>query len=164
MLFPSYLPIYLPLITLIASSVRNVCCAVRFIAFKNQTAHYALCIQVDVTILDVNDNVATFEMKEVSIWVPENAEVGSTIYEAHARDADDNENGQVTYSLLDSPGRIFSLERRNGRLILQQPLDYESVKRYSVVIGTRDEGSPSREGQNLTVFIEVQDINDCSPK
>jgi hypothetical protein len=91
--------------------------------------------------------------------VPESTEVGSVIYGVHARDGDSGLLGLVEYSLLDSPGSLFGLDRSGGGLRLQEALDYESVKRYRLIIGAQDKGVPPRVAQNFTLTVEVQDVN-----
>lgn len=46
--------------------------------------------------------------------------------------------------------------------MLSERLDYESVQRYTLVIGVQDQGHPPLSS-NLTVHMEVQDVNDNPP-
>ena len=46
--------------------------------------------------------------------------------------------------------------------MLRQRLDYEAVQRYTLVIGAQDQGVPPLS-TNLTVNMEVQDVNDNPP-
>ncbi|XP_055849639.1 protein dachsous [Episyrphus balteatus] len=55
--------------------------------------------QVNIDIEDVNDNPPEFETSMVRISVPENVELGTPLYAAHARDKDSGKSGIVTYSL-----------------------------------------------------------------
>ncbi|MPC84136.1 Protein dachsous [Portunus trituberculatus] len=49
-----------------------------------------------------------------------------------------------------------------GILMLAQELDYENIQKYTLVIGAKDRGVP-RLASNLTVNLEVQDVNDNPP-
>ncbi|XP_037958849.1 protein dachsous [Teleopsis dalmanni] len=55
--------------------------------------------QVNIDIEDVNDNAPEFETSMVRISVPENVELGTPLYAAHANDKDSGKSGEVTYSL-----------------------------------------------------------------
>lgn len=49
-----------------------------------------------------------------------------------------------------------------GHLTLTRHLDYETSQRHSLIITATDSGIPPLSA-NLTVFVEVQDINDNAP-
>jgi len=118
--------------------------------------------QVNITIGDVNDNAPEFDTSVVKISVAENAELGTPLYAAHARDSDGGDNGAVIYQLLSNPGKTFKLDLRQGFITLVRKLDFETTQRYSLVISAQDKGSPSLTS-NLTLNIEVQDVNDNPP-
>ena len=46
--------------------------------------------------------------------------------------------------------------------MLAQQLDYENIQKYTLIIGAKDRGVP-RLASNLTVNLEVQDVNDNPP-
>lgn len=98
----------------------------------------------------------------MKISVAENAELGTPIYAAHAHDLDSGDNGAVMYHLLTNPGTMFSIDLRQGYIMLARKLDFESTQKYALVIGAQDKGSPSLRS-NLTLNIEVQDVNDNPP-
>lgn len=117
--------------------------------------------QVRVQIGDVNDNAPEFEAGTVRISVPENVESGSPLYAVHARDPDAQLNGVVRYKLAVG-GPVFSVDPRLGHLTLARPLDYETAQRHSLVVTASDQGRPPLSS-NLTLVIDVQDVNDNPP-
>lgn len=119
--------------------------------------------QVEVRVSDTNDNNPRFEATEIKIWIPETAEVGSIVYVAQAFDEDSGENGDVTYTLVQNPFGMFKIDKFRGLLTLQRPLDYETMKEFGIVIKARDNGSPAKSSESLTVHVEVQDANDNAP-
>lgn len=121
---------------------------------------------MEITILDVNDNSPQFDVTdtEVGIGVAESTEVGTTIYSVRATDKDSGAFGRVTYSLLEGAEEYFELNSQSGDIRLLKSLDYESVKRYRLVIGASDGGSPPRLAPNLKLLMEVQDVNDNGPE
>uniref|UniRef100_A0A6P4FXR2 Protein dachsous n=1 Tax=Drosophila rhopaloa TaxID=1041015 RepID=A0A6P4FXR2_DRORH len=119
--------------------------------------------QVNVEVEDVNDNAPEFEASTVRISVPENAELGAPLYAAHAHDKDSGSSGQVTYSLVrDSGKRLFAIDARSGHLVLSKHLDYETSQRHSLIVTATDGGVPSHS-TNLTILVDVQDVNDNPP-
>ncbi|XP_017011514.2 protein dachsous [Drosophila takahashii] len=119
--------------------------------------------QVNIEVEDVNDNAPEFEASMVRISVPENAELGAPLYAAHAHDKDSGSSGQVSYSLVrDSGKRLFAIDARSGHLVLSQHLDYETSQRHSLIVTASDGGVPSLS-TNLTILVDVQDVNDNPP-
>ncbi|KXJ79852.1 hypothetical protein RP20_CCG027757 [Aedes albopictus] len=121
--------------------------------------------QVNIDIEDVNDNPPEFESNTVRISVPENVEIGSPLYAANAHDKDSGMSGVITYRLSNNgpaTGNLFSIDSRSGHLSLARPLDYETVQRHTLIVTASDSGIPSLS-TNLTILVEVQDVNDNAP-
>jgi len=123
--------------------------------------------QVNIGIEDVNDNAPEFDSSMVRISVPENLELGIPLYAAHARDRDSGRNGVITYRLTSaagatSTGGLFAVDPRLGHITLARHLDYETAQRHSLVVHATDTGEPPLSA-NLTVLVEVQDVNDNRP-
>ncbi|CAL4076593.1 unnamed protein product, partial [Meganyctiphanes norvegica] len=118
--------------------------------------------QVNISVWDVNDNSPEFDVSPVKISVPENAILNDAIYATHATDYDSDDNGIVSYRLVENPGNMFIIDQKQGILMLSQPLDYESVQKYTLVISATDKGRPPLSS-NLTINLEVQDVNDNPP-
>jgi protocadherin-16/23 len=114
----------------------------------------------------VNDNAPEFDSSTVRISVPENLELGIPLYAAHARDRDSGRNGVVRYRLSSAGGGtavgLFAVDPRLGHLTLARHLDYETAQRHSLIIIATDTGEPQLSA-NLTVLVEVQDVNDNRP-
>lgn len=140
--------------------------------------------QVMIHIEDVNDNAPEFESNAVRISIPENAELGTPLYGANAHDKDSGKSGTVRYRLtnvddmhttntisLSSPlstdirksnPNLFSINAETGHLTLLHHLDYETAQRHALIVTAYDQGEPSLAA-NLTILVEVQDVNDNSP-
>lgn len=58
--------------------------------------------------------------------------------------------------------KLFAIDSRSGHLTLSRHLDYETWQRHSLIVTASDSGLPSLSS-NLTIFIEVQDVNDNAP-
>ena len=120
---------------------------------------------MNIEIEDVNDNAPEFESNIVRISVPENVETGSPLYAAHARDKDSGINGIIRYKIVGKSagdGGLFTIDSKTGHLSLNRSLDYETDARHSLVVTAMDGGVPQLSA-NLTVSVEVQDVNDNPP-
>lgn len=128
--------------------------------------------QVIVNLEDSNDNVPEFVSNLVRLSVPENTAIGLPLLGASATDADSGDAGTVRYFLSSGSGSIsssassetgfFAVDPVVGLLSLTSSLDYEASQRHTVVITAYDNGHP-RLQTNMTVFLEVQDVNDNAP-
>lgn len=136
--------------------------------------------QVNIEVEDVNDNAPEFETSMVRISVPENAELGTPLFAAHAHDKDSGSSGQVTYSLSSASSSssssnatqrgvnrnpqasLFAIDARSGHLVLSRHLDYETSQRHSLTVTATDGGIPPLSA-DLTIIVDVQDVNDNPP-
>ncbi|XP_070769934.1 protocadherin alpha-3-like [Enoplosus armatus] len=122
---------------------------------------------VAVEILDVNDHTPSFPENEKRLEISESALPGARFQLKGARDADSGSLSVQQYKL--SHNEHFSLEvkdrgedRKTPSLILQKPLDRESVKTHVLFLTAIDGGKPPRSG-NMTIIVDVFDVNDNPP-
>lgn len=128
-------------------------------------------LQVNIEIEDINDSVPSFESSTVRISVPENFELGMPFYVVSASDRDSGKSGTVTYRLssggsmppsntnLVTSNNLFNIDSRTGHLTLSHHLDFETSQRHTLIVTAMDQGEPPLSS-NLTIFLEVQDVND----
>lgn len=57
---------------------------------------------------------------------------------------------------------MFEVDPKMGHLTLTRHLDYETFQRHNLIITATDTGNPPLSA-NLTVLVEVQDVNDNPP-
>uniref|UniRef100_A0A8D8W2C8 Protocadherin-16 n=1 Tax=Cacopsylla melanoneura TaxID=428564 RepID=A0A8D8W2C8_9HEMI len=121
--------------------------------------------QVKITIEDRNDNAPEFESSTIRLSVPESAALGIPLYTVAAKDKDIGNNGKVSYHLVSGnfgDSRLFAVDQSSGHLTLVKHLDYETSQRHTIVVSAADQGDPPMSS-NLTVLLEVQDVNDNPP-
>ena len=58
---------------------------------------------------------------------------------------------------------LFAIDARSGHLTLSRHLDYETSQRHTLIVTAMDAGQP-RLSSNLTIVVEVQDVNDNPPQ
>lgn len=124
---------------------------------------------MNIEIEDINDNFPEFESSTVRISLPENVELGTAVYAANAVDKDSGKNKIVRYRLasIDAGKRgivphLFAIDDMTGHLTLLRHLDYETAQKHTLVVTATDLGEPPLQS-NLTILVEVQDVNDNFP-
>ncbi|XP_041709823.2 protocadherin alpha-4 isoform X12 [Coregonus clupeaformis] len=123
---------------------------------------------ITVDVSDVNDNAPLFSEPVMNVYVKENSPVGEIIKTVSAFDADVNENGQVTYSFLESNSNSLPLSTMvnihsvTGDIVSLQSFNYEEVKTFNFKVQATDCGVPPLSS-NVTVNVFILDENDNSP-
>ena len=119
-------------------------------------------VMVSVTIVDINDNVPSFDNGVVEVYVVENWPVGHSVHVAKARDDDDGNNGLLQYSLTSDSSTTFEINPDTAMITLAASLQYVQGSTFDVTVVVRDLGSPSLSSTQ-SVHIAVMDINDHTP-
>ncbi|XP_028302604.1 cadherin EGF LAG seven-pass G-type receptor 2 isoform X3 [Gouania willdenowi] len=117
-------------------------------------------VNIQVTILDVNDNPPVFEKDEFDIMVEENSPIGLVVAHISATDPDEGSNAQIMYQIVE--GNIpeaFQLDIFSGELTALIDLDYESRSEYVIVVQATSAPLVSR----ATVHMKLVDKNDNVP-
>nr|XP_046262776.1 protocadherin Fat 2 isoform X2 [Scatophagus argus] len=117
-----------------------------------------------VTVMDVNDNPPVFDQPRYVIRVPENTELDSIIFTAHAIDLDVDMSGNVQYSLLTSTD-MFRIDEVTGEVTVTGRLDRETSPRHDLWIEARDHAKLGPQlSSTIDLIVVLQDINDNPPK
>ncbi|XP_060630218.2 protocadherin gamma-B1-like isoform X44 [Anolis sagrei] len=117
-----------------------------------------------ITVIDVNDNSPVFSQELYMVNLKENTPRGSLVVQVKATDKDAGSYGQITYNFRNIPERArqkFSLDSKNGKITIQETLDYEEADKYLVAIEARDGGGLAAHAK---VEIKVLDENDNPPE
>ncbi|KAM4869025.1 protocadherin alpha-9 isoform 5-T5 [Urocitellus parryii] len=123
---------------------------------------------VSVEVADVNDNAPAFAQPEYTVFVKENNPPGCHIFTVSAHDADAQENGLVSYSLVErrvgerALSSYVSVHAESGKVYALQPLDHEELELLQFQVSARDSGDPSL-CSNVTLQVFVLDENDNAP-
>ncbi|KAM3613348.1 uncharacterized protein V6R79_024569 [Siganus canaliculatus] len=137
--------------------------SLKLIAVDGGTPQKSGTVNIEITVLDVNDNAPVFNQSLYSATVVENAPVGTYITTVNATDADSGSNGLVTYSFSNVKGKtgeIFEIDSSSGRISVADNIDFEKDKKYEIRVIAKDQGGLS---DATKVVIEVIDINDNAP-
>ncbi|XP_051834541.1 protocadherin alpha-13 isoform X12 [Antechinus flavipes] len=116
-----------------------------------------------VEILDANDNSPEVFVTSLSLPVQEDSPPGTVIALISVSDRDSGANGQVTCSLSPpGPFMLVSTFRNYYSLVLEGPVDRESVPAYELVVTARDGGTPALWA-TASVSVGIGDVNDNAP-
>uniref|UniRef100_A0A3Q3T3G8 Cadherin EGF LAG seven-pass G-type receptor 2 n=1 Tax=Mastacembelus armatus TaxID=205130 RepID=A0A3Q3T3G8_9TELE len=117
-------------------------------------------VNIQVTILDVNDNPPVFEEDEFDIMVEENSPIGLVVAHVSATDPDEGSNAQIMYQIVEGNiPEVFELDIFSGELTALIDLDYETKSEYVIVVQATSAPLVSR----ATVHIKLVDKNDNVP-
>ncbi|XP_066525030.1 cadherin EGF LAG seven-pass G-type receptor 1 [Hoplias malabaricus] len=117
-------------------------------------------VDIQVTVLDINDNAPVFEKDELYIDVKENSPVDSIVARITATDPDDGTNAQIMYQIVEGNiPEVFDLDIFTGDLKALTDLDYETKTEYVIVVQATSAPLVSR----ATVHIRLVDVNDNEP-
>ncbi|CAG9578961.1 unnamed protein product [Danaus chrysippus] len=125
--------------------------------------------ELSLCVTDYNDHPPVFvhPPQNVTIKVPENATIGTTVVEVKAIDADIGPNGAVRYRLKhDARGsyRTFTIHPTSGALRTTGALDRDKQTTYQLRIEAYDLGLPTPLSSDLDVTIYVQNVDNYKPR
>uniref|UniRef100_A0A8C0XQH5 Cadherin-23 n=1 Tax=Castor canadensis TaxID=51338 RepID=A0A8C0XQH5_CASCN len=124
--------------------------------------------RVRINVLDVNDNVPTFQKDAYVGALRENEPSVTQLVRLRATDEDSPPNNQITYSIVNASvfGRYFdiSVYEGYGVISVSRPLDYEQIPNGLIylTVMAKDAGNPPLNS-TVPVTIEVFDENDNPP-
>lgn len=116
---------------------------------------------VTVSIQDLNDNEPEFSESLYQVSVAEDVPVGTTVLTVLASDADSNQNGDVTYTLIDNTDS-FMIDQATGVIFNVISLDFESDCFYTLLIIASDNGSPQLNS-TAGAYISLLPVHDVPP-
>ncbi|PWA28609.1 hypothetical protein CCH79_00021142, partial [Gambusia affinis] len=101
-----------------------------------------------VHVSDVNDNKPHFTEDIINIFIKENSATGKVIKKVSAVDADIEQNGQISYSILHDNSislplsSLLSINSQTGDIISLQSFNYEELKTFRFRVQAADAGVP----------------------
>ncbi|XP_030595518.1 protocadherin alpha-8-like [Archocentrus centrarchus] len=123
---------------------------------------------IPIQVSDVNDNAPQFSSPIFNIYVKENRNVGTVLKTVTAIDADKDENGKVSYCILESsndsapPSTVLNINSETGDIVSLQSFNYEEFKKFQFKVQATDSGFPPLSSK-ATVNVFILDENDNSP-
>uniref|UniRef100_A0A1I8MY28 Cadherin domain-containing protein n=1 Tax=Musca domestica TaxID=7370 RepID=A0A1I8MY28_MUSDO len=131
-------------------------------------------LQVNVTIIDVNDNPPVFDHSDYIVSLNESVTPGSTVLQVMATDKDLGDNSKITYYLAETETQ-FTVDPETGVISTTEHLNcpQQTCPTFSKPGGScpkscvftvfaRDHGSPRQDGRAY-VTVNLLDTNDHDP-
>ncbi|XP_053740146.1 cadherin-24 [Synchiropus splendidus] len=120
-----------------------------------------------IRVQDINDNPPVFPDEPYIATVPEMANIGTSIVQVTARDADDPTYGnsaRLVYAITEGQSH-FSVDPQTGVLRTAVPnMDRETQDEYQVVLQAKDMGGHlGGLSGTTTVTVRLSDVNDNPP-
>ncbi|AWP04581.1 putative cadherin-24, partial [Scophthalmus maximus] len=124
--------------------------------------------QFIIRVQDINDNPPIFDEGPYSATVPEMANIGTSIIQVTATDADDPTYGnsaKLVYTLVQGQ-QYFSVDPQTGILRTAVPdMDRETQDQFLVVLQAKDMGGHlGGLSGTTTVTVRLTDVNDNPPR
>ncbi|XP_074460505.1 protocadherin gamma-B5-like [Larus michahellis] len=120
--------------------------------------------QLCINVTDANDNPPVFAQDRYRTSLREDAPPGLTVLNVSASDADAGTNARITYGFGKMPAKVlqkFVVEAESGTIRLQEALDFEDTRAFSLAVEARDGGGLVA---HCEVEVEVLDVNDNAPE
>ena len=135
-------------------------------------------LNINVTVLDVNDNLPQFQSAQYSVNISEMSAVNTTLVQVHADDADIGTNAAVSYAIGNICAKAtddstcltvnhpwpFALDTESGLLRITEMLNYEEVVSYRLTVEATNPNEPNGGSSTAIINIEILDINDNAPE
>ena len=118
---------------------------------------------VQVQLSPVNDHSPQFAEDSVTISVPENVTVGTTIYQVEYMDSDTFSPSEVNFSIVGGSS-FFAISRSTGVITLMESLDHETASLHAFTIEVTDGLMiPDPTTSTAVITVIVTDQNDHVP-
>lgn len=127
-----------------------------------------------LNIVDENDNNPIFTMDPYIVPVLESVNTGVVIFQVEANDQDKGQNGEVTYSVINSEimqdiGEnqvdeipFLEIDSSTGELRLVSSFNFERDQTVNVTVVATDMGIPRRTGTAAVIFV-IENVDESPP-
>ena len=124
-------------------------------------------VKINIAILDTNDNAPKFKNDSYVVNIDENVPVENIILRVVAEDPDEDNNGDIIYSLtcetVDLHDSLFGIVAKTGDIYIKKLLDYEVESKYHLSVKAEDKGQNSLSA-HAKITVNVLDVNDNAPQ
>ncbi|CAF1058315.1 unnamed protein product, partial [Didymodactylos carnosus] len=130
---------------------------------QGQSLSLHSCTTLVILVLDLNDCVPLFSSSILNIDMYENLQQNEFITQVQAYDADQGENGIITYHIQNKT-MLIDINSTHGIITATaNVIDREEIEFLSTVIVACDHGKPEQLCSRCTLNIHILDRNDNKP-
>ncbi|XP_053363533.1 protocadherin Fat 3a isoform X2 [Clarias gariepinus] len=122
-------------------------------------------VDVEVSVLDMNDNAPVFEQPVYKAVISESAMIGTPALQVQATDKDSAKNAAIRYQIIPDRSNStdhFHIDSSSGLILTARSLDHETIQRYVFFVKATDNGFPPLSTE-VQVTVQVTDTNDNAP-
>ncbi|XP_065073124.1 cadherin-89D isoform X2 [Ochlerotatus camptorhynchus] len=115
-------------------------------------------VEILIKVMDVNDNAPIFKENDGPIIavVPDRANYGYSVLKVEAHDEDAGSNGEIRYSLLNEPARLFDVDALTGQIRLLSSLANYQDRVFGFDVKATDRvGADDGQSTIANVFVYV---------
>ena len=116
-------------------------------------------VSVQLVVLDENDNYPHFSEVVYEITLSESAPINTLVTTLSATDRDSNENGMISYTIIDEDVRGFEID--GSDVHTTTPLDYEQDTVHSFTVAAYDHGVPRLTSTVIVVVTVFNEDDEC---
>ncbi|ESO86530.1 hypothetical protein LOTGIDRAFT_167053 [Lottia gigantea] len=113
-----------------------------------------------INIGDVNDNSPVFDQPSYTVNIVQDYEVGRSVANVRAEDADLGINAEIEYSLISNPNDMFRIDIDDGIIYLDKDLGTDTA--YQLQVMAKDKGIIPLNA-NVSVTVKVANITSKPP-
>ena len=117
-------------------------------------------VSVQLVVLDENDNYPHFSEVIYEITLSESSPIDSFVTTLSATDRDSNENGMISYTIIDEDITGFRIDSSNNIHTTTQ-LDYEQDTQHSFTVVAYDHGVPRLTSTVIVVVTVFNEDDEC---
>ena len=137
------------------------------------TSHYLLTVnatdegsppqsasaRINITVINVNDNVPVFETSSEVATIPEDVAIGTQVVRLNATDSD---GSALRFDIKSgNKGNAFAIDKSTGLITVAARLDREATANYTLAVMATDTGGKSVVHN---ASLQVTDVNDNAPQ
>ncbi|CAJ1058681.1 protocadherin beta-16-like [Xyrichtys novacula] len=141
----------------------NPSLSLKLIAVDGGSPQRSGTVNIDITVLDVNDNAPVFNQSVYKATVMENSPKDTYVTTVNASDADFGSNSVIGYYFSEHSSDLsdlFTIDEKSGIILVKGSIDYEKDKKFELGLAAKDQGGLT---DSCKVIIEVIDVNDNKP-
>uniref|UniRef100_A0A0N4ZEJ2 Cadherin-23 n=1 Tax=Parastrongyloides trichosuri TaxID=131310 RepID=A0A0N4ZEJ2_PARTI len=120
-------------------------------------------LEVTVIILDANDNPPVFGKIRYSTSISSNVSIDDDVITVNAMDADEGENGRITYKIIDNSNskisQHFKIDENSGVIRIAETRTFIPGTIFEFLVLAEDHGLPQKLESTVPIKIEVNQDN-----
>ena len=115
-----------------------------------------------VSVTDFNEHLPMFTNLPFNVTILESIAVGDQVFQVEANDSDPT--AQITFSLAGENADDFEIDLITGIIRVSQPLNFESVSSYTLMVVAMDTSSTGNMTSVADLGVFLMDVNDFVPR